>query len=219
MAEETLLTAGNQTEGSANSSTGAAGTSAPATNAGAEQPNTETQPQPDQAGKPATETAAEKPQDGVPEKYEYKLPEGYQLNEEVKGQFDSLAKEYGLSNDKAQKLIDLHTNLLKQSQDTLMEHMTAQQQQWLSTTKSDKEIGGAKLKDVSSICTQVIEKLGSPELKAALNETGIGNHPELIRFVYRIGQQMGVKEGSVVASSSGSAVQKSDAQTLFDKSL
>jgi hypothetical protein len=55
----------------------------------------------------------------------------------------------------------------------------------------------------------------SDALKAALNETGIGNHPEVIRFVYRIGQELKVKEGGFTPGGSGGSVQKDPSQILF----
>ena len=216
MAEDTLLTAGNQTEGNATATgaadTGTASATAATTTTADGKANTETQQQGDQQ---KTGDDAGKQQDGAPEAYEYKLPEGMEFPTELRGDFDGLVKELGLSNEAAQRIVDFHLKVAQGSADSLTEAITAQQEQWLKDAKADKEIGGANLTEVGKVCSQVIEQLGTPELKAALNETGLGNHPELIRFVYKIGQQLGTKEGGIVTAGNAGSTQKPAAQILF----
>src|SRR6516162_11787562 len=45
---------------------------------------------------------------GVPEKYEFKLPDGYAMNEETGKEVDSLFREIGLDQPSAQKLMDFY---------------------------------------------------------------------------------------------------------------
>lgn len=218
MAEDTLLTAGNGTEGNA-TATGQAGEgAAPAATAQGDTgtpAKTEGQPQPGATDKPAAAAAAEKQQDGPPETYEYKLPEGMQIDEAAKGKFDTWARERGLTNEQAQAAVDLHVELMQQARESFQEAVTAQQEKWLTETKQDKEIGGAKLQEVGAVCSLVVGKFGSDALKAALNESGFGNHPELIRFIHRIGQELKVKEGGAIPAGSNGATPKTASQVLF----
>jgi hypothetical protein len=47
-----------------------------------------------------------------------------------------------------------------------------------------------------------MQQFGTPELKAALEQTGMGNHPELVRLFAKVGKAMG--EDSLVAGGKSS---------------
>ena len=54
----------------------------------------------------------------------------------------------------------------------------------------------------------------TPALKAALNETGFGNHPELVRLFVKIGKSL--SEDSFTTKGAGEQHAKTDtAKTLF----
>lgn len=57
---------------------------------------------------------------------------------------------------------------------------------WLAECKADKEIGGKNAPAVNSQILDVVGKFATPEFKQLMNETRLGNHPEFVRFVYRI---------------------------------
>ena len=94
----------------------------------------------------------------------------------------------------------------------LVEQQAAQWQQqieqWAEQVKADKDLGT----DASIGAAQkAMDKFGSPELKQYLNETGLGNHPELVRIFANIGKAM--SEDGLVTGNSGGA--KSAADVLF----
>ena len=61
-------------------------------------------------------------------------------------------------------------------------------QGWLDQSSSDKEFGGERLDANLAVAKTALDKFGTPELKQLMNQTGLGNHPELIRFFYRAGK-------------------------------
>lgn len=126
----------------------------------------------------------------VPEKYELKLPEGSLIAAERLEKISQIAKEKGLSNDEAQALLQteheaVDTYAKRQSQEFL-----AVQGRWLDETKADPEVGGAKLAESVAYAEAAVAKFGDPELKEALNATGLGNHKHLVRMLARIGKAM-----------------------------
>lgn len=155
----------------------------------------------------ATETVAsenqeqqEASEDGAPENYEFKAPEGKELDGKFVEVYSEVAKELNLSQDKAQKLIDKLSPVIESRQ---MERIEAVRNEWAESSKADKEFGGDKLNENLSVAKQALDKFGTPELKSLINQTGIGNHPELIRFFYRAGKSLtedtyvgGHKEGA-----------------------
>ncbi len=145
----------------------------------------------------------------APEKYEFKTAEGQELDAEAVKAFEPIAKELNLSNEQAQKLVDVYGSKIMPK---LVEQQAAQWQGAIepnnTQVKADKDLGT----DASIGAAQkAMDKFGSPELKQYLNETGLGNHPELVRIFANIGKAM--SEDGLVTGNSGGA--KSAADVLF----
>lgn len=84
----------------------------------AQQPAADPEPSPADGGKP--EPTGDKPtpsaEPSVPEKYELTAPEGTELDSKAVELFEPVARELGLSNDRAQKLAGLWPQLQEQIQ-------------------------------------------------------------------------------------------------------
>ena len=135
-----------------------------------------------------------KPKDGTPEALELKLPEGVQADEQLMTEFKALAQESGLKGPQAQKVVDLYVNALKKQAETSAQLAEKQILGWRDAVKSDEEMGGAAYEKNAALAKRGFEKFATPELKQILNATGLGDHPELVRFCMRIGKSM--SEGS-----------------------
>lgn len=127
---------------------------------------------------------AEKP----PETYTFSLPEGMELDEDGAAQFQELGKELGLTQAQADKLIGVYANRMQQQAesgaDALMAQAKAQSQTWREETLADTEIGESGLTDAG----RAVERFGSDSLKKLLDESGMGNHPDVVRFCMRVGK-------------------------------
>jgi hypothetical protein len=138
------------------------------------------------AGQEATQEKDE-PQ-GAPEKYEFATPEGVKFDEGITEKLSALAKEKNLSQEDAQKFADLGVEVAKQTRDAYAKQIEEVQMKWANDSRVDKEFGGDKLAANMAVSKRALEAFGSPELKQMLNETGLGNHPEIIRAFFRVGQ-------------------------------
>ena len=69
-----------------------------------------------------------------------------------------------------------------------MEAIKAAQDQWTADAKADKEFGGEALAENLSVAKKALDQFGTPELRTLLNDSGLGNHPEIIRAFYRAGK-------------------------------
>lgn len=123
--------------------------------------------------------------EGAPEKYEFVAPEGREFDSEFLKVYEETARELNLPQDKAQKIIDKLSPVLEQRQ---AEKIEAVRQEWTDNSKADKEFGGDKLKENLGMANKALDQFGTPELKDFLKQTGLGNHPEVIRFFYRAGK-------------------------------
>ncbi|MCK7030066.1 peptidase [Enterobacter kobei] len=172
-----------------------------------------------QEGKPADgDKPADKPDDkeqkpeGAPEKYEFKPAEGQELDTAALEQFEPIARELNLSNEQAQKMVDLYgTKILPMVQQQQAEAWQKTTEQWAEDVKADKEIGGDKLTANLSAAQRALDLFGSPALKEYLEGTGLGNHPELVKTFIKIGKAMS-EDGMVDGSNQG---QRSAAEVLY----
>ncbi len=149
----------------------------------------------------------------APEKYELKLPEDSQLDEAVLDRTAAYAKKRGLSNADAQELVD-------QQDQAVADHLKAARgiaDGWVAEVKADKELGGDNFKKSSELAKRVVNRFGSDAFKTALIDTGMGNHPELLRFCYNIGLQMGDDTLVVPGTTSSTPkTEKTAAEVMYD---
>ena len=135
----------------------------------------------DPAGQaPANEPPKESPK--VPEKYDLKLPETSLLDAAYIDKISAVAKQNGLTNEQAQAL-------LSEQDASLSQAVSDRAAKWLEQLKSDSELGPQLSRKVE-LASRVINRFGSESLKTELNRSGFGNHPELLRFVSRVGEAM-----------------------------
>lgn len=185
------------------------GTQAPAGDAGSD-PQAPVSGQPEGDGSNAVA-------EGAPESYaEFTAPEGKAFDAAVIEQFSAMAKELNLSQDKAQLVLDKMAPVIAQRQ---AEQIEAVRNQWADDTRADKEIGGDRLPETLSVARKAIESTATPELRKLLDESGFGNHPEVIRHFYKVGKA--ISQDSVVTSgdgitASGNAARPA-ADVLYDK--
>jgi len=135
---------------------------------------------------PAEPAAADKPAaDVVPEKYDLQIPDGVNMDSAGVDAFAEFARDAGLTQDKASALLSKMAPVMAQRQQQAIEAMHAE---WAGQSKSDSEFGGDKLHENLAVAKRAMDKFGTPELTKLLNESGMGNHPEIIRAFYRAGK-------------------------------
>ena len=153
------------------------------------------------AGDQGGDEAGDKPAEGAPEKYEFKAPEGQEFDAEIIGSFSEIAKELNLTQEAAQKLLDTMGPRIAERQ---MGQLEAIRNDWAQASQTDKEFGGDKLQENLAVAKKALDSFGTPELRALLNESGLGNNPEVIRFMYRAGKS--ISEDTYVGNSTGAGV-------------
>ena len=148
----------------------------------------------------------------VPVNYDLSIPEGYYLSDDVRGEFTSVAQQYGLTNEAANALIGLHVRQVQAGIRELESRVADHRAQYERATRQDPEIGGAKFDSSLTAAKNALNRYGNKALVDVLNETGLGSHPEIIRAFAKIGAAMG--EGRYVA---GTAQQQPAEKTLAQK--
>ena len=145
--------------------------------------------------------AGDEPAPKAPETYELKAPEGHkELDEALLDTYTEVARELDLPNEGAQKILDKVLPALQEQQNAVMQ---AARTEWVKTTRTDKELGGENLKANLSVANRALERFGSPALTQFLNDSGLSEHPEVIRLCFKAGSQ--ISEDKAPVQSGGEA--------------
>ncbi len=151
----------------------------------------------------------------LPDKYDLTIPKDSLLDPSIVDEISAYAKEKGLSNEAAQGLLERESKAVssfRESQDSEVKEI---RDSWLGEAENDKEIGGDDFKKNAELAKRVIDRFSTVEFKKTLNETGFGNHPEVIRIFTRIGKLMG--EDVLARSGVQGSGEKSMEDVLYGK--
>ena len=202
---ETLMTEAEQTnEGSTQQPVGEA-----QTEQSAETTTTETQQQAETVADQQdsdessveSETSEQETTEGAPEKYEFndKVADAPEvLDPEVLTAFGEVAKELDLPQEAAQKVLDKVAPVIQARQ---AEQVEKARIEWAEESQSDEEFGGESFASNIEVAKSALNAFGTDPFKQLLQESGLGNHPEVIRFMYRAGKA--ISEDSYVGNSLG----------------
>ena len=149
-----------------------------------------------------SETSDQEPKkEGAPEKYEFNskvadAPD--ELDPEVLTAFGEVAKELDLPQEAAQKVLDKVAPVIQARQ---AEQVEKARIEWAEESQSDEEFGGESFESNIEVAKSALNAFGTDPFKQLLQESGLGNHPEVIRFMYRAGKA--ISEDSYVGNSLG----------------
>ncbi|NYT45138.1 protease [Alcaligenaceae bacterium] len=161
------------------------------------------------------EQQAEKPNkaEGAPEEYTFAMPEGQEIDEGYVNQFAETARELNLPQDTAQQILNKMAPAMVARQ---AEQIAAAQEQWAQDSRVDKEFGGDHLTENLGIARKAMDQFATPELRTLLNESGMGNHPEVIRMFVRVGKT--ISEDSFVTGKQSDAQGAGSAKRFYPNS-
>lgn len=144
----------------------------------------------------AGETEVAKPTENKDEKaeevidYKLTLKEGSLLDPGSLEVVKTFAKEYGLSNEAAQAVLSNQEAFLDQIQKAEADSYEAELKQWRDEVINDKTLGGANLAKTAESAKKAVSRFGTEGFIKILNETGLGDNIEFVRFLSNIGQMM-----------------------------
>ncbi|WP_370677435.1 hypothetical protein [Pleomorphomonas sp. PLEO] len=162
---------------------------APVAEAGSSPDGGGTNANPPAAKSEAPDTGALDPADEVPEdgRYDFHLPEGMALDDKLAEAMAPVLKDIGLTRGQAQALAGALAAHRQAEAATGGREWADIQTGWVNSARKDSEIGGARWDASVATAQGALARFGTPGLKAFLTESGGGNHPEVIRFMARVG--------------------------------
>jgi len=151
----------------------------------------------------------------VPTYGEFKLPDGASIDGEQLEHATALFKEAGLPHEQAQKFIDLALSREQAAATRGVQAFVDLQTKWVSEIKADPEIGGTRFEASMASAGRAIDRLGVPGLKEALNLTGAGNNPAIVKAFVRLGQMVS-EDRFMPGRNAAPAASRSPAETIYD---
>lgn len=168
-------------------------------------PTAEGEPEPE--GEPDDEQLPE----GAPEKYELSLEDG-EIDAAMLEKADPVLRELNLTNEQANTLVPLAKDLVETARDNTMGQVidlaAEQKADWLKIAKADETIGGAQWNETIELAAKGMDALGFKDghpFRTALNETGFGNHRDMLFAFRTIGGLVG-EDGGFVRSDAAAPV-------------
>ena len=146
---------------------------------------------------------------------EFKLPDGATVDGEQLEQATALFKEAGLPHEQAQKFIDLALSREQAAATRGVQAFVDLQTKWVSEIKADPEIGGTRFEASMASASRAIDRLGVPGLREALNLTGAGNNPAIVKAFVRLGQMVS-EDRFMPGRNAAPAASRSPAETIYD---
>ncbi len=139
----------------------------------------------------------------APERYELAL-EGFSIDPALIQTADPVLRDIGLTNDAANKLLPVARDIMARAQEGLarqIEDAAAQQKKaWYDAFVADPQIGGARKAETEHLSAKALDALGYGQghpFRQALNDSGFGNHPDMLRAFRRLGELIGEDAGLV----------------------
>ncbi len=146
---------------------------------------------------------------------DFRLPEGATVDPAALDRARSLFAEARLPQEQAQKFIDLAVSREQAAAHKGVQAFVDLQNKWVSEIKADPEIGGPRLEASMASAARAIDRLGVPGLKEALNLTGAGNNPAIVKAFVRLGQMVS-EDRFATATAAAPPASRSPAETIYD---
>ncbi|WP_432748661.1 hypothetical protein [Pectinatus frisingensis] len=125
------------------------------------------------------------PKAGTPDAYDdFKLPDNVKWDETTGSEFKTTAKEMGLSQENAQKLVDLGAKIVGGQESAMQKMVTDQSEAWQK--ESLQQFKQADIDTANKALMQFADK----DVISLLQSTGLGNHPLIVGLFNNIGKAM-----------------------------
>jgi hypothetical protein len=114
------------------------------------------------------------------------LPEGMAVDKTIAEPFVELVNKHNIPREAVDAIVNLQMKSLQANSEASSRDWAAMQKQWSDELAADTEYGGAAWAKHEPAIGQMLDKFGSPEVRAALDFTGAGNNPHIVRMFAKL---------------------------------
>lgn len=112
------------------------------------------------------------------------------------------------------ELYKLQTDVMKGLSEKGASDFAKTNEDWQAATVADPLFADGKLAPALAQVSKLVDKYGTAELRAALDLTGAGNHPEVVKFFYKIAKDLN-EPGADPINVRPPSAEKTQAQRLY----
>ena len=128
-----------------------------------------------------------------PEDYVFKFNPETQVDEALVADFRRFAFEQKMSLENAQLMAKFYENHVRELAEKQSREQARLLQSMQKACEEDTEYGGMSFSDNMRYAKAAVLRFDDGSLAEILNETGFGSHPEVVRFMYRVGRALAEK--------------------------
>ena len=154
---------------------------------------------------------------GAAEEFSFTPPEGIDLDPAAVDGFKEIVRRHGLSGEAAKEVAEYGAQLFVKQREAI----DAQVTKWASETRADPELSKGFDRNLA-MAERALKKFGDDTLITMLRTTGLGNHPAVIKFCWKVGKALGEPKPAEEKDLGTAPVQAETAQfagALFENSL
>ena len=152
------------------------------------------------------------------------LPEGMEIDKDALAVVTPIAKELNLSNEGFNKLAGVYAEKIipgvqAKVTEGIEREVAAKHAEWAGEAQTmiaeDPVFKGKKLAEVQQMSAKTLDRFFGEEMRQFLAETGLGNHPAMVKGMYLIGTQ--IAEDTTFERGGPSAAPKSRTEKFYGK--
>lgn len=122
-----------------------------------------------------------------PEDYKFELPKDSVIDQEMVKNFQAIVHKHGVLPKQAESLLNWYGELsAKRQQEHLTQLKAAQDQDWDLLRKE----WGDGLERKAAMARAAVKEYGGDEMSDWLKQTGLDRHPQMLRFMSKMGEQL-----------------------------
>lgn len=122
---------------------------------------------------------------------DFELPEGMEVDTEMLEALTPQMREAGLTQEQAQAMVSAYAEKVAERAQEDAAAINNLWAQWKAAAKQDEEIGGDNWDATVEASNAAVRELASKEfVDEILVQQGMGNHPEMIRFMNRVAKHV-----------------------------
>ncbi len=129
-----------------------------------------------------------------PESYVFEFSDNTLIDQDLMQDFKNFAAQNNMNVESAKQMAKFYESYVQKQQANQGQKLNAAQTTMEQQCINDAEFGGAKLHDNLRYARAALTKFDNGQLVKILNSSGFGSHPEVIRFMYRVGKALAEKD-------------------------
>ena len=147
-----------------------------------------------------------------PQDLNLSLPEGIAWAQDALEKFTALAQEIALTPEQAQRLVDLEASYVRTERERADK---AREEELRSWTEQTRALFGQNYEAEIARAVAAADAFGGEELRDLLAQTGLGNHPVIVRTFNEIGKR--ISEDTAAAGQAAPVRDKTFTEALYGK--